>query len=345
MKRLRIILVSAAAVVAMMAAGGWWYAQRETAQAVRRMFIDADLVGRVAYGSTSYNPLTGVVSIHDVRPVGDEESFPITLGTLEIIDWKREADLVAAAHVKLVDLRINVLDVARRQFEEGHSILSVRLTDPPAKILQDPLQALVVLGYRDLTGHADVDYQYDPGDAALQWSISFGFARMGELRLHVGLDGIKPKLIRTIAEIANQASTDNPLAALGGMAMLSGQKKAAEQIGITDFGLSYVDEGLVNRYKQYYDVHRFRLPGDPSQLELNQSQVGELTAQVLRFGLPEDTARSSVEAIARFSKQPRRLVLRTNIVEPIRLTRIVDGWGDPKAVSKLVFLTGAEVTN
>lgn len=345
MKRSAIIGALGVASVSVALAGGWWYAQREAAKEVRRAMIDADLVGRVAYGGVSYNPLTGAVSVRDVRPVGDEIPFAIRADAVELIDWHREDDLVTRAHIKVVNLRMDVLEAARNEFQKNPAVFAVSFRDPPAKILGHPLQALAVLGYRDLIANAEVDYRYDHAEALVKLAVSLDSVRMGGLKLDFGLAGVKPKLIRALAEIANQASAENPLAALGGLGVLSGQKKDVEQISLAAFGLSYEDAGLAHRLKQYHDVHVLRLPSEPSELELSEAQVDEAVAIAVKHGVPKDKARSSVEAVANFSKQPQRLRLQTKIDEPLRLSRLAEDANNPKGISRLVLLTDAEVTN
>ena len=110
----------------------------------------ADLIGPVAYGGVSYNPLSNTVTVRDVRPIGFDIPGQPRADAIEILDWDREDELLTRAHIKVVNFRVDVLEAAR-EFDNNPAVLAVGFRDQPSKILENPLQALIVLGYRDLS--------------------------------------------------------------------------------------------------------------------------------------------------------------------------------------------------
>lgn len=339
MKRTAIISLSLLVIVAL-AASGWWYAQREAAKEVRRAMIDADLFGRIKYEGVTYNPLTSAVTIRDIRPIGDEIPGNVRADALQITDWAKEDDLLTRVHIRLVNLRLDVLEAARK---EG-TVLTVSFGDSPFKLLQYPLQSLVMLGYPDLVADAEIDSRYDPDEAVAKFVISLKAHRMGEVQFNVALAGVTLNLIRALAELGKQTS-EGPAAIVTALAFFSGQKKEVEKIGLADFGLSFQEAGLVRRLKEYYDIQTLRLPGQPSALDLTEKDVEQAVVVGGWFGLPEDMVRSSARAVAQFCETPDRLRIRTKIDDPVRLSRIAAAADDTRGITRSIMLTNLEITN
>lgn len=290
----------------------------------------------------SYNPLTGTITLRNIRPVGDEIPGKPTADAFEIIDWEQEGDLVTQTHIKIVNFRINVLEAAR---SENSAPPAVGSRDPPMKIFERPLQALIVLGYPHLVADAEVEFRYDLDEASMEFAVSLHVERMGKANLALALAGVKPNLVRAVREIGSQASMENPVAALAAVGALSALKKDLEQISLADFGLSYDESGLVRRLKQYHDIHTLRLPSEPSQLELSNEDIERIATLGVALGLPEDKVRSGARAVANFSKKPERLRLQTQMDGPVRLARLFGADHDAKGVGRLILLTNAEIAN
>ena len=204
---------------------------------------------------------------------------------------------------------MDVPEVAREESEKGPSVLDLRFGDSPFKVFDHSLQALVVLGYQNLTANEEVDYQYFSDEEKIKFSIYFGANQIGETKLNLTLAGIKPKLIRTIIEMTPLEPNVNNLAALAELGDISSQLRYL-QISLTDFSLSYEESGLVKRLKQYYDVHKRRLPGEASQFEISKEHIEQAVALGVPLGLSESKIRSSLEAVSNFSKNPKFLRLK-----------------------------------
>lgn len=345
MKRPAIIGISVALILAMAGAGGWWHAQRQAEKQVRRAMIETDLIGRLTYDGVSYNPLSDTVTVRDVRPIGYDIPGQPRAGAIEILDWDREEELLTRAHIKVVDFRMDVLEAVRQQFNNDPAVLAVGFRDQPSKILENPLQALIVLGYQDLIANAEVDYRYDPAKGLARLTVSLTADRMGEVRFDLALAGITPKLVRALMKMADQATAaETPLAVLEALGPLSDLGAEIQKISLSDLGQCYEDFGLIRRVKHFYNLHTLRLPNEPSQLELSNDDIEGFVALSRPLGLPEDRVRASAQAVVNFSKNPQRLCLRTRIDDPVRLTRLPAG-DDPRSISGFVLLTNMEITD
>lgn len=348
MKRWVLATWLVAVPIAVAAAAFWWYGNSRAEREVRQAVAQADLSDVIAYDRVTHSPLTGAVVIHNIRAIGGAAgALQPRARTLEILDWENDGGGIKALRVRLADLHLAIESAARAQVEASPQAFVVSFTDPPRDVLENPLHALVVLGYDQVTLGGEVDYRYDARAEALSLAVALDGRELGAVDLDLALVGVSQKLMLTLAAIAEKHSSGTRPNMLENLQILSQLQPELYRIGLANCGWSYVDAGLFRRFKQYHDLQTVRLPDQPSGLEMRDDDVNQAVAFATQMGFDAAVARSGAQAIAAFTRDARRLAMRTHIAEPIQIAPLLNEPGATvaAALNKLNTLLGVEFTN
>ena len=328
---------------------GWQYAQKEAQKEFRRAITRAELSDKLRYGKVSFNPISQVLTVEDVRlTVGQDPRLAAispTIEHLEVLEWERKGRQVVSFRIKVHGLSFKVLEAAKSLGASGSL---------PENVAENPLGWLVALGYTELRGSIDVDQRLDAEDKRLRYSVVLDFEKLGRVTTEMSMMGVSggtlskfDQVVRALqqyqlnaAELsrAERRQLDSEIAQ-----QLAALQQEARTFAVEKVALSYADSGLARRIKRYVDITAWRLPGEESKAEITDERREQLVSNMIESGLPAGQAEEIAKLLREFVADPERIEISTEVDAPVALPEIERAARDRGGVGKVMQLLGVTV--
>ncbi|MCK5296058.1 MAG: hypothetical protein KAJ75_04135 [Alphaproteobacteria bacterium] len=295
----------------------WFLGQSWTEKNVRYFLAEQNLFGHVMYDSVSSNPLSGKVSINNIKGYGKSKfSFFSNIGKLEIIDFDSGDILPKNIHIRMTDVSFNNIEAVRNGLASNEVIAKIRNPNFTEKLL--------FIGYQHIKTDIELKFEFNPDTSFASLDIFVSGKDIGYSELKLGFAGIGKKSARSFTDGINafKSSFINGRISVSNKADFKKLERRLNALMLAEFFFSYKDKGLMKRYKKFADDTNWRLPKEKSPSNLTSYETRKIINDMAGYGLSVEIAEKTVETVADFIENPQTIEISTNIQKPISVSKL-----------------------